>query len=98
MACCVQLTLDPREPSWLDIQREDDGVRPQRAWMRVDMRFPRINQNCAAIGQRALAISHPECRIRAVHLDQDMAMVVRMRDERLIHVEQRESAERALRV
>ena len=83
------------EPLRLDIEREDDRARARRV-VDVGMGFPGIDQHRLSIGQRHHVGADRELRVVAVDLEEDVAMRMGMAHKRAVHVEQGDTAERAM--
>jgi hypothetical protein len=83
------------QPFRFDIQSEDQRPRAGRI-VNIGMRLPPVDQDGDGIGQRMNAVANDELGIRALHLEKDMTMRVRMADERAVHIEQCDPAEIAM--
>ena len=80
--------LQVREPLRLDVEREDHRPLRRRRLVQVGVRFPRVDEDHAVVGQRRTLAPHDERAVLAAGLDEDVAMRMRMRDERRVHVEE----------
>ncbi len=60
------------------------------------MGFPCIDQHRLLIGQRHHVVADRELRVVAVDLEEDVTMRMGMAHERTVHVEQGDTAERAM--
>lgn len=82
------------EPLRFDVEGKDHGFRT-RLIVRIGMRLPCIDQNCALVGERHEPVAHRKLRIGPLDLQQDMAMRMRVPHQGPIHIKQRHSPEAA---
>ena len=80
------------QPFRLDIERQDQGSRPVDI-MHISVRLPAVDKHGRRIRERIDPVAHQELRVGALDLEQDMAVVVGVTDQRTVHVEQSHPAE-----
>jgi hypothetical protein len=60
------------------------------------MRLPAVDEHGGGVGERRDLIADQELGVGALDLEQDMAMVMGVSDQRTVHVEQSDPAESAM--
>jgi hypothetical protein len=64
--------------------------------MNIGVRPPAIDKNGSSIRQRDDPVADDEMGIAALNLKQDVAMRMRVADQRRVHIEQRDPPERTM--
>jgi hypothetical protein len=83
----AQRVVQRRQPPGFDVERQVDGARKVRFAVEV-MRLPGIHQDSGAVGDRKPLLADVEGGIGAAGFEDHVALRVRMRNQRCIHVEQ----------
>jgi hypothetical protein len=90
-----QALIGSPKPLRLDIEREKNRWSSIRV-VRVEMRFPGVNQQGVMVRERMFTAPDTECDVRAADLEDDMADPVSMDRHRLVESQQHDPTERAM--